>query len=86
MAAVCEKAGGCGVQAIGRCRRCGQAFCGSHQAIKQGHGIAECAACARAARQRVQSRAAKGCLIYLGIIFTIILIMVILQLLIHGFD
>lgn len=31
MVAVCAKAGGCGVSAIGRCYMCGEAFCGSHQ-------------------------------------------------------
>lgn len=35
MAATCE-IGGCGVVAIGRCRSCGRAFCGSHQAEYDG--------------------------------------------------
>ncbi|SFO62222.1 hypothetical protein SAMN05660359_04758 [Geodermatophilus obscurus] len=46
MPAECEKAGGCGVLAVGRCAVCAQAFCASHQGYRgQTQMLNECAPC-----------------------------------------
>lgn len=67
VSASCEKTTSgraCGVLAVGRCRRCGDAFCVSHQSMLwvPGGGYsgvpAECADCARSEERRQREQAA----------------------------